>query len=85
VTIQIDLSPDTEARLAAEAHAHGVAVEAYAGSLLQQALASTAPGTGELTVEKFRAMLDALARDSENLPNLPTESFTRDSFYEDRT
>jgi len=30
-------------------------------------------------------MLDALAKGSEKLPNRATESFSRESFYEDRT
>jgi hypothetical protein len=29
-------------------------------------------------------MLDAMAEGSEKLPDLPTESFSRESFYEDR-
>jgi len=85
MTIQIELSPESEARLAAEAEAHGVALEAYAGSLLQQALASPFRRPDHLTIEKFRAMLDALAQGSERLPDLPTASFTRESFYQDRT
>jgi len=36
VTIGIELSPEAEARLAAEAQAHGIAPEKYAGSLLQE-------------------------------------------------
>jgi hypothetical protein len=40
--------------------------------------------SGSLTVEEFRAMLQAMSAGSENLPNLPTETFTRESFYEDR-
>jgi len=43
----------------------------------------TAP-QGNLTLEGFHAMLNALSAGSEGLPNLPTESFTRESFYEDR-
>lgn len=85
MTIQIELSPETEARLAAGALARGVAVEQYAGSLLQEALATPVRVSGKLTVEEFHAMLSALAEGSEKLPNLPTESFTRESFYEDRT
>jgi hypothetical protein len=84
MTIQIELSPESEARLVAEARARGMALEKYAGSLLQEALASPANRPGNLTVEKFHAMLDALARGSEGLPTLPTESFTRESFYEGR-
>jgi hypothetical protein len=84
MTIQIEISPEVEARLTAEAQAHGVPPEKYAGSLLQEALASPARGTGKLTVEEFHAMLAALAEGSEKLPNLPAETFTRESFYEDR-
>jgi hypothetical protein len=29
-------------------------------------------------------MLQSLRAGSENLPDMPTESFTRESFYEDR-
>jgi hypothetical protein len=35
-------------------------------------------------LEGFHAMLNALSAGSKGLPNLPTESFTRESFYEDR-
>lgn len=84
MTIQVELSPETEARLAAAAQARGVAPEKYAGSLLQEVLASSAGGTGRLTIEKFHAMLSELAEGSERLPKIPTEAFTRESFYEDR-
>jgi hypothetical protein len=84
MTIQIELSPESEARLVAEAQARGMAMEKYAGRLLQEILDSPASLCGNLTVEKFHAMLDVLARGSEGLPALPTESFTRASFYEGR-
>jgi hypothetical protein len=42
-------------------------------------------GSGKLTVEDFHAMLEVMAEGSENLANQSTESFTRESFYEDRT
>jgi hypothetical protein len=51
---------------------------------LQEALASRSVPQGNLTLEGFHAMLNALSAGSEGLPNLPTESFTRESFYEDR-
>lgn len=84
MTIQVELSPETEARLAAAAQARGIAPEKYAGTLLQDVLASSAAGSGKLTVEEFHSMLHALAEGSERLPNIPTEAFTRESFYEDR-
>jgi hypothetical protein len=85
MTIQVELTPETEARLTAAARARGVAPEKYAGSLLHDVLASSTSGTGRLTIEEFHKMLDALAQGSERLPNIPTEAFTRESFYEDRT
>jgi hypothetical protein len=39
---------------------------------------------GQMSVEEFHRMLDAMAKGSERLPDLPTESFSRASFYEDR-
>jgi hypothetical protein len=84
MAIHIELSPESEARLAAEAQARGLEIEKYAGSLLQQALATSTDHPGPLTVERFHAMLDALAQGSERLPDLATASFTRESFYEDR-
>ncbi len=83
MTIQIELSPEIEARLAAAAEARGVAAEEYAGTLLREVLASPTTGTGRLTVEELRAMLREIAEGSENLPHLPTSVFTRESFYED--
>jgi hypothetical protein len=85
MSIQVELSPESEARLAAEAQARGVGVEEYAGSLLQELLETSANRPEKLTIERFHAMLDALARGSERLPDLPTESFTRESFYRDRS
>jgi hypothetical protein len=85
MTIQIELSPEAEARLAAEAKVRGIALEKYAGSLLDEALASSTTGSGKLSVDELHMMLRQIAEGSEKLPNLPTSSFTRESFYEDRS
>jgi hypothetical protein len=37
-----------------------------------------------MKVEEFPTMLHTLARGADSLPNLATESFTRESFYRDR-
>lgn len=84
MTLQVKLNPETEARLAAEARAQGLSLEKAAERLLQEALSSRTGPQGNLTVEEFHAMLGALAAGSEQLPDLPTQSFTRESFYEDR-
>jgi hypothetical protein len=84
MTIHVELNPEIAAQLAAEASAQGLPLEKVAERLLQEALASRPSLQGTLSVEKFHAMLKSLASDSEALPHLQTETFTRESFYEGR-
>ena len=67
-----------------QARSQGVPLEQLAERLLQEALTASGLPTGVVTVEEFRDMLHGIAEHSEKLPNLPTESFSRESFYEDR-
>jgi hypothetical protein len=83
MTIRVELNAETEARLAAEARAQGLPLEKLAERLLAQALTANASPHNALTVEDFHRMLEGMAEGSEELPNLPTESFARASFYED--
>jgi hypothetical protein len=84
MTIRIELSPETEALLAAEGRAQGLPLEKVAERLLKEALKENAAPDGRMSVAEFHRMLDAMAEGSERLPDLPTESFSRESFYEDR-
>lgn len=84
MTIHVELSPETEARLTAAAQARGVALEKYAGTLLHEVLASPPTGSGILTVDELHTMLREIAEGSDSLPHLPTTAFTRESFYEGR-
>jgi hypothetical protein len=84
VTIEVKLSPELEARLTAEAEARGVSLAKLAQIVLEQALSGHRGSDGKLTVEEFHSMSTALAAGSETLPNLPTDSFSRESFYQDR-
>ena len=84
MTIQVELKPEVVARLTAEARAQGIPLEEAAERLLQEALAARIAQKENLSPEQFHAMLQAMAAGSEALPNLPTESFTRVSFYRDR-
>jgi hypothetical protein len=84
MTIRVELNPETEARLRAEARAKGLPLEKVAEQLLHQALTERASLQGQMSVEEFHRMLDAMAEGSERLPDLPTETFSRESFYEDR-
>jgi hypothetical protein len=81
MTIQVELNPELEARLAAEARAHGVSLGKAAERLQQEILASRNGPDGNLTIQEFHAMLNDMAAGSENLPEIPTEAFMRDSFY----
>ena len=84
MTIRVELNPETEARLVADARSQGVPLEKLAEGLLKQALIANSVPHGALTVDEFHHMLEGMAEGSEKLPNLPTESFSRESFCEDR-
>jgi hypothetical protein len=83
MAIRVDLNPEFEARLTAQARSEGLPSEKLAERLLRQALRESPVPNGMLTVEEFHQMLKGIAEGSEKLPNLPTESFSRESFYED--
>ena len=80
MTIQVHLNPEIEARLIAEARSQGVPLEKLAERLLKEALTATSLPHGTLTIDEFHRMLEGMAERSEKLPNLPTESFSRESF-----
>ena len=84
MTIQVELNPELGARLAAQARAQGVPLERAAARILEEAMASRFTTSSDLTVSDFHTLLASMAEGSERLPNLPTESFTRESYYEDR-
>jgi len=84
MAIQVELSPEAEARLAAEAGAHGIAPEEYAGKLLQVALMPYATGNGKLAPGDADEMTKGMTAGSEHLPILPPEVNERVSYYEDR-
>ena len=84
MTIQVELSPEAEARLSAEAVLRGLPPEKYAGELLQQALRPYGGGTGILTPEDVQALSERLSEGSDKLPILSTEANERASYYEDR-
>ena len=84
MTIRVELNPETEARLIAEARAQGLPVETIAERLLKDALTGSSFSRGQLGVEEFHRMLAAISEGAESLPDLATESFSRESFYDDR-
>jgi hypothetical protein len=84
MTIQVEVSPEVEARLAAEAGRCGMPLEAYAGKILEDSVPTYATVKGSLTPEDVEELSRRLSEGSENLPILPPEVNNRESYYEDR-
>ncbi|PYP86990.1 MAG: hypothetical protein DMG65_17825 [Candidatus Angelobacter sp. Gp1-AA117] len=82
--IQLELRPEVEAKLTAEAKARGVEVEIYVESLIEEAI-STTPlvQRRQPTAAEMRVFFEAMTANSENIPQLPDEAFERESFYRD--
>ena len=81
MTIRLELNPEMERQLAAEALARGIELEVYAQHLLREAIASRDKGHTRASQEEFRAFLDALASKAPNVPQLRTETFSREMIY----
>ncbi len=81
MTIRVELNPETERQLAAEALARGIALELYAQRLLQEVMASRSRGRPRASQEEFRAFLDVLASKAPNVPQLRSETFSREMIY----
>jgi hypothetical protein len=79
--IILELPPEVEADLAAQAEARGLELDEYLESLLKQHAAMKYPD--ELSLQEFEVELDALARGSEKLPYLPPDALPRESYYRD--
>ena len=81
--IRIELRPEVEARLAAEAEARGVEVCAYVENLLEQAMATRTVPPRHRTREEMPSFFEAMDANSDKIPQLPDEAFTRESSYQD--
>ncbi len=82
--IQVELKPEIEAQLVAEAHAEGVEPSVYAGNVLERVyLRGGGAHKPSRSPEEVRAWLDSMAQFSDKIPQLPEDAFTRESFYRD--
>lgn len=81
VTVRLDLKPDIEANLAAQARARGVPLEVY----LQRVIEDLARGAEvpPASLQDLEATLDALAEMGRDLPHLPSSAFSRENIYRD--
>lgn len=82
MTVTLDLNPELEKRIRARAAAHGMSLEAYLLSVIEEAAMPSLPE--DATLEEFEAAMDAFSEGSEALPVLPPEAFSRESIYEGR-
>ena len=82
MTITVDIAPEVQAELARQAAAHGRAVEAYAASLLEEAVHLPASADA-LSQDGLENTLREMAQFSHKIPALPDEAFTRESLYQD--
>lgn len=84
MTIQIELDPETVARLTAQASRHGIAPEEFAVQFLRDNLPLYGTGSGRLKPGDVDEMTKGMTAGSEHLPILPPEVNDRASYYEDR-
>jgi hypothetical protein len=84
MTIVVEVSPELEASLRAEAELHGMDLPRYAGKVLEERRHRYATGTGILKPGDVEEMTKVMTAGSELLPVLPPEVNDRESYYEDR-
>lgn len=79
MTIKLDLKPEIEARLIAQAIIQGVCVDRYLESLIERHLATQ-------TEPEWKALLDQLGRSPSlaKAPPLSDEAISRESIYRER-
>ena len=81
MTVRLEIKPEIEASLNAQAAAKGIPLDAYLQDAIEdltRAQAAPAANLGE-----FRASLDTLAEMGKSLPHVPSAAFSRESIYQD--
>ena len=82
--LTLEISPEVQRELAREAEVRGVAVPTLAASLLEEAV--TKPPvmrTPQRTTLEIGEWLDSMAEFSDQIPELPGETFSRSMLYQD--
>ena len=81
MTVRLEIKPEIEASLNAQAAAKGIPLDAYLQDVIEDiARAKAAPAAN---LEEFRAALDTLAEMGKSLPHVPSSAFSRESIYQD--
>jgi len=81
MTVRLELKPDIEANLAAQARARGIPLDAYLQGVIEDLARPDADRPASL--QDLEATLDALAEMGRDLPHLPSSAFSRESIYQD--
>jgi hypothetical protein len=79
VTLTVNLEPEVEAGLLAQARAKGVPLGVYVGELLGQM--ARGPSTQKLSVNECEAAFDEWVDGSGEVPHLPDEVLRREFLY----
>jgi hypothetical protein len=82
MAVLVELPPEVEARLAAEAADEGLDLPSYAARVLAESLPPVRYNPPR-TPEEVRAWLDELAQFSDKIPEMPGETFSREMIYRD--
>jgi hypothetical protein len=83
MTIQVELDPETQARLAAEADRRGLDPAQVVSEILRTWRPAPSSTPAKLTVQEFHKMLEELHEGLEPLPHLPDSALTREGIYGD--
>jgi hypothetical protein len=79
MTVTLDLTPELEQHIVAQAEAQGLSVEAYLLTVIE---AAAAPASSERArLEEFEAAMDELAKGLDDVPVLAPEALTREAIY----
>lgn len=81
--ITLELPPDVEARLAAEAEARGLDMATCVAQLLRNVAAHAGTGVPRRTREQFHAWLEEFTQVCEPIPAVSGETFSREMIYQD--
>ena len=81
MTITLELKPEVEERVLAQARAQGLSPERYLTSVIEAQVLPTEPPRASL--EQFLAELDEFAEGTDDIPVLPPEALTREAIYGD--
>ncbi len=82
MSIIINIKPEAQEELSRQAAAHGLDINSYAASLLEEA-AHVPAGGKTLSQSQLDNTLAELSQFSDKIPLLPDEAFSRASLYQD--